>query len=621
MKYLLGILVTAALFLLLGLLVAVKPKTARKITAGMLVFAGISSFLLYGYGFISVTDNLILAVFKTLFAVFGCFIGNSEYEAIAAAPYMETAVMQILVVGVQVCALYATASAVAVSIGREAMKRLRLKMIRRNHISVILGTCQEALSFGKELAQRKREAVVFVAEEATGDAEAAAEADGSVLRTDLHAVNGDRKFLRSIGFGKGSRKLTLYALEKNSAANIQYAKQLLKALQQSNVAPEQLQLVVLAREEVAVSHLQATPDKYGYGFVTAVTEPQMAARLLTLKYPPYKTVTFDETGKACEDFEALLIGFGQVGQAVLRSLVMNGQFEGSKFRMAVFSPDCKEAEAGFFRQHQSLCKAYDISFYNGDGRSEELYRFLDLQGGKLKYVAVCTGNEKMNREIAEDLTKYFYDKGYTVPVFKCSGAGVDAYAPDGTVTQSHKLYSTQLLRSSDLDRRAMVLNHRYQANSDSTALENWLKCDYFSRQSCRASADFVPAMLYAVGKTPEQVAEGDWQLTDAQKENLSKTEHLRWCAFHYCMGFSPMENEEFAQRAQMYRQQMQQEGKATVRIGKNMQGKTHACLVSWEELDILSKKEEAVTGKYVDYKMMDTDNVLAIPELLKQIEQ
>ena len=165
---------------------------------------------------------------------------------------------------------------------------------------------------------------------------------------------------------------------------------------------------------------------------------------------------------------------------------------------------------------------------------------------------------------------------------------------------------------------ATVINHKYQSSTAKNALQNWMECDYFSRQSCRASADFIPAMLRAVNKTAEQVAEGDWDLNDIQKENLSKTEHLRWCAFHYCMGFSSMSDKEFEERCELYRQQIANDGKSNIRISKNMISRTHACLVGWEKLKTLSEKEANVTGKYRDYQAMDTDNVMLIPELLKE---
>ena len=42
--------------------------------------------------------------------------------------------------------------------------------------------------------------------------------------------------------------------------------------------------------------------------------------------------------------------------------------------------------------------------------------------------------------------------------------------------------------------------------------------------------------------------------------------------------------------------------------------------VPWDELDELSGREEAVTGKNPQYKAMDIANIKAIPEILKQIK-
>ena len=161
----------------------------------------------------------------------------------------------------------------------------------------------------------------------------------------------------------------------------------------------------------------------------------------------------------------------------------------------------------------------------------------------------------------------------------------------------------------------MIVNHYYQGGNK-TPLENWMNCDYFSRMSCRAFGDFIEAVLRAAGKTEEQALANEWIFSDSMMENLGKMEHDRWCAFHYCMGFSPMGEEEYAQRAAEYSCQMARDGKATIRIGKNMAGRTHACLIDWDELDELSARENAITGKAVNYKSMDMENIRIVPDLL-----
>lgn len=77
----------------------------------------------------------------------------------------------------------------------------------------------------------------------------------------------------------------------------------------------------------------------------------------------------------------------------------------------------------------------------------------------------------------------------------------------------------------------------------------------------------------------------------------------------------------FSERADIYCRQKARVGKATIRIGKNMHRKTHVCLIPWEELNALSAKESAITGKEIDYQAMDTNNVLAVPQLLKPAEE
>ncbi len=618
MTYVVSILITAILFILLILLLSVKPSISKKITFASLALAGISGFFIYGYAYAVITDNIILAALKALHSVCGSFVGTNSYNAISSVPIMQTTAMQIFFAFVNICALYATASAIITTIGREALKKLRLWLVRRGTINLIYSINTDTLNFGRELVQKKQGIVVFVDENITSSD--VISDMGGVLKTDVHAVRADSKFLRSIGFHRGHRKLTLYALNKNSTANISYAKALLKSLSECNAPTENLSLVVLGQEEAAISQLQNTPQHYGYGFVNALNEPQMAARLLVSKYPPCDMISFDNNGKATEDFDALLIGFGQVGQAVLKTIIMNSQFEGSNFHLSVFATDCNNTDGRFSDQLSALCDNYDISFNGFDARSRKMYEYLSQHRNTLKYVVISTGREDINHEIAEDLVEYFQRYGCSVPIFKCSRKGVSAYAVDGTVAESHSVYQRELLCGEYLDKMAMVINQQYQSSSSKTPLQNWMECDYFSRQSCRASADFVPAMLRAVGKTAEQVVAGEWDLTDAQKENLSKTEHLRWCAFHYCMGFSAMTDEEFNNRANMYSQQLAQNGSSNLRIGKNMTARTHACLVSWDELKTLSEKEAAVTGKYRDYQAMDTDNVMAVPELLQAVK-
>ena len=66
---------------------------------------------------------------------------------------------------------------------------------------------------------------------------------------------------------------------------------------------------------------------------------------------------------------------------------------------------------------------------------------------------------------------------------------------------------------------------------------------------------------------------------------------------------------------------MKENGSSKFRIGKDLDARIHACLIDWDSLDELSVRENAVTGKKLDYKQMDKNNVLTLDQLLKAAEK
>ena len=95
---------------------------------------------------------------------------------------------------------------------------------------------------------------------------------------------------------------------------------------------------------------------------------------------------------------------------------------------------------------------------------------------------------------------------------------------------------------------------------------------------------------------------------------------MRWNAFHYVMGYRPMSREEFEANAATWARCRAEGLPCNIKIAKNSAARTHASLIPWEDLDELSARENAVTGRGVDYKQMDINNVLTLPAMLKALE-
>ena len=204
----------------------------------------------------------------------------------------------------------------------------------------------------------------------------------------------------------------------------------------------------------------------------------------------------------------------------------------------------------------------------------------------------------------------------SIGVVQCGDGTVRYQERVGSPIRVVNIFTTEYLSAEAPDRKAMILNAAYD-HSDRSTWEKWVACDSFSKMSSRASADFIPAFLRIAGTSRDEVLAGDWHPSDEMLQVLGETEHLRWNAFHFATGYRPMSKEEFEANARVWRQ-CRAEGKACgIKIAKNSRARTHACLIPWAELDELSDRENAITGRNVDYKQIDIDNVLTMPKILK----
>lgn len=608
---------TVALMLALTLSLGLQSKTMKRLTGVLLLFTGASGVFLYGYGYTKLTGNVLQALIRTLFSVFCMFLGRNEIGAISAVPELAAPGIQVFIYAVHLLALYCTASAVIVTLGTRLIRSLRLLLARRGDLHVIYGVNEQTTTFGEKLRKAEKGFVVFVNDGSGSAFEGAVLRMGGLMFDSEDAKKPTAAFLKKIGMRPGKRRLMLYCLDDSDTKNLQYAESMRQVLAAAEIDPSQTSLTVLLAEADVGAVLQASGEAYGYGSVSAFERAELLARMMIRTWAPWQTISFDGKARAEENFEMLVIGFGATGQAALRSLVMNGQFEGSRFRAVVLSEDSSRRAGNFFARYSALCKKYDITFHDVNARSIEAYRIITERFQHINYVAVCTGNEKENAEIALELSGFFRARGLHPVIVQCGTNTISRISnKDGLVTTVN-MYSPEILCGRKLDLMAMQLNHCYHEKDGKTPEEDWASCDYFSRMSCRAAADYMDVFLHAAGTDREKVLAEGFAPSEEVMETLSRTEHLRWCAFHFAMGYDTMPEEIFAQRAAIFRRQQAETGKGSIRIGKDTDARLHACLIPWEELPALAEREFAVTGRRVDYFKMDRDNVCLAVDMLR----
>ena len=610
------VILSTALLLAMVLNLALKPSFSARLTTICMIIAFVGGVLIYGVGFAESTGDIGLSMIRTPFCVVKMFVGINDYGSIAGTSPVATPFRLIVFWIIHLLAFYSMASAAMFTLGEEALRYLRMILSAKGDLTLIYGINDRSIDLGKECREAGTGSVVFIAENADHTAVTDLNNMGMSVISGPSAVSSARSVMRRLRVSR--RSINVFAMDEEDK-DLFYALDLKNALKEAGVSPEKTAITLPGAEDIITSMLQVSADQYGYGYVNVYDSAMLSARALIKTCPPWELVRFGSDGRALEDFDCAIVGFGRHGQAVLKQLLMNGQFAGSTFHAAVFSPNF-EKEAGYMKAEcSSMFENYDIRSFNADGRSIEFYHYVDNRLSTLKLIAVCTGSEESDREISDNLMMYLKRrKAEHICVIRCGKDGVRYQETVGSPIITADIYSLEYLSAQKADRDAIIINSTYD-DSDRTDWEKWVACDSFSKMSSRASADFIPAFIRASGMTADEVRAGNWPPAADILEVLGETEHLRWNAFHFVMGYSPMSSGEFDERADIYRKHTEK-GLPGIRLSKDSENRTHACLIPWNELDDLSKKESSVTGREVNYKQYDINNVLIIPEIFKQRE-
>ncbi|MBR3200644.1 MAG: hypothetical protein IKG17_04820 [Mogibacterium sp.] len=611
------VILSTALLLAMVLNLALKPSFSARLTTICMIIAFAGGVLIYGVGFAESTGDIGLSMIRTPFCVIKMFVGINDYGSIEGTSPVGTPFRIVLFWIIHLLAFYSMASAAMFTLGEEALRYLRMILSAKGDLTLIYGINDRSIKLGRECRKAGAGSVVFIAENADHDAVTDLNNMGMSVISGPSAVSSDKSVMRKLRAGR--RSINVFALDEEDK-DLFYALGLKDALKEFDVPPEKTAITLPGAEDIITSMLQVSADQYGYGYVNVYDSAMLSARALIKVCPPWELVKFGSDSRAQEDFDCAIVGFGRHGQAVLKQLLMNGQFAGSTFHSAVFSPNF-ENEAGYMKAEcASMFENYDIRSFNADGRSIEFYNYVDNRIDTLKLIAVCTGNEESDREISDNLMMYLKRRNAEhICVVRCGKDGVRYQETVGSPIITADIYSLEYLSAQNADRDAIIINSTYD-DSDRTDWEKWVACDSFSKMSSRASADFIPAFISASGMTAEEVMAGSWPPAADVLEVLGETEHLRWNAFHFVMGYSPMSSAELDERTDTYRKRIEK-GLPGIRLFKDSENRTHACLIPWDELDALSEKEKSITGRAVDYKQYDINNVLIIPEILKQGEK
>ena len=614
-----SVLLGGAIILAVLLTMTLKPSFFSRLVVVSTIVTVAGGLFYYGFGYYEVSRSFVLTALRTPVFVFRMFLGVNELATISGTWPVSSKIGLAGFWLVHMLAFFSAASAAMNTLAAETVRQLRSLLSRRGDLTLIYGINEKSIAMGQECLTSGKSSVVFVSDNASNATVKDLNAMGMSAVIGPSAVTCDDKTIRKLHIG--NRTLTVYAIDEDSDRDLFFALRLKESLERLNIPAKNTRITLPGAEDIITSMLQVSPDQYGFGYVSVYDASDLTARALIRLCPPWESVTFDSDGLAKEDYECVIVGFGSHGQAVLKQLVMNAQFAGSCFRATIFSRSIS-AEAGYIKADSpELLSKYEIKSVEADARSSSFYEFIQKRLSTLKLIAVCTGDEENNREISDTLMLFLQRRGAeNICVVRCGDTGVYYQERVGSPIMTTDIYTQAFLSAEDADRNAIVLNSVYDT-SEKSDWEKWVECDSFSKMSSRASAEFQPAFIRAAGSSREEMLSGEWHPTEKMLENLGKTEHLRWNAFHFANGYRTMSDEEFEANVAEWRRCQEEGVPCKIRITRNTAARTHACLVSWDDLDALSFKVSAVMGRSVDYKQYDINNVLALPKLLQAGEE
>ncbi len=623
-------------------------KMQRLIFTCLLIVV-ISGLGFYGFGLSSPEDTigqLMINAFKTVAYTISMFGGGEKFDTLMKVNgwFANNVVWQIIYWLVHLLAVFVTASAVLITWGKKLLSRIKL-MIPDKDLCILYCDNDRKIDYVAQLEQ-KGYRILYI-----GEFSKELNNKLSEYRVGFIAdkqVKKDGKWLKPfLLLRKNTMNIQVICVSQDDSKAVNFLRTLFDSFTSLKVSTRNVKAHILGKNVVDYAFVSDLKDYEGYRYITEVYAiGEMAAHELVRKARPYETMKFDyETCKAQNDFNAMIIGFGDVGQDVLRYLIRYSQFLGSTFSAEVYDVDIDNCGGLFREMYSDMIERYNVSFHSLNAFGAQIYQNFS-EKHKLNYIVACTGDDETNRQIINNLQTYrqIHGECFTEKsVIACaSKTRIEVLFSDGHV---------EYMKTADIDdfidekvnMTARHINDVYylsKAGYSQTELTDlWYKKDPIDRLSSVAAAEYLDTFFACSNSWGLSRKELEKKINDSLSKILPELEHMRWNAFESTIGVSQMSREEFQNnidRCLKLTEKAIESGSdedlseaekqfAITRkdLGPYGLGGRHACLADWDELPELWKMYEPMLTRYnelmsmhgkkttraVDFQMLDVKNI------------
>jgi len=667
---LLLILISCVIFIFCVLFLTARYK---RILLGVCFVFIATGFIIYTKGYLSsgmgFTDSLFAAL-RGMFSTARMFSANEDYGILADLQGTQWLTENICIKIILWCCFLSAPVIVYIAFitffGRKFIDNFRLFFGSHKEVYIIKGFDKNAFFLAENIVTHdaktkknkpdNKRLVVFLLEEEDDEkkiSEKAARFGGIVKMLDRKhdlkyyikkAKLKKRNWIYNllVKFKRIKEKKYYIILMPQNTSTMDDVRLIVEYAKEKKVKHEELDIFVFTsseweREKIEeITQLkESNQRKYPYTF-HIVNEIELLTRQMINKHPPYECKRLNFSGGTAEcDFTVMIIGFGPVGQSALLRLVMNGQFMGSRMRAIIVDNDIENLQDCFIRRYPCLDLCCKMEFVNINVLRNKFINLLNNEKN-IDYIVTALHSDEMNKQIALDIKHHYETNDIKelpfIAVAEMNGslreinqAEKDKKRQDKNKGENifvfgsrEEIYKESVIIRQKADLRAQAVNKVYDENT------HWHELNWFTQESNRAAADFIPAML-KLAKLSEEEAMNRKTLTndDNFKKILAQTEHLRWNAFHAAMGYRPISVKEMIQRFDKYTGERDTKDHLTF-CRRDEKYRLHVCLVPWEELEKINEayhklacRTNVLKEQNRDFMENDLNIIVNIPKFLE----
>lgn len=610
----LGIIMISIFIVVLGMVVnnAFKYKDENSIIRNEeLVIAVIAIFgvIIYAIGYFCEFDGSMLSFFicleRTFLATILMFLGVDKLGEISNNSIINNNIMLLAFWSCHLIAVTLTINVALQTFGKKFLINTKFFFSKHSDIYIIYGLNDRTIKLAKALnAYDKNKKYILIVDEKTEKQfeESINNQKSNILyRNDKRALEVNKSFIESLHLNQNC-KLVLYSLKDDYKANFDYAVKFDEKMK--SYVPKKYSLKMIGDEFEIYNNLN---DNTKYEDIYVFDECDLVTRQLINYYPPCNYIDFENyKAKKGSIFKCMIIGLDDFGQEAFKKLLLNGQFYNNEFNIFLVDENVDEKLGVFKANYKGLFDEECILNWKYETidtqylSSEVCYK---IKNGKIKYIVVSTNNNENNMYIAKKLYSFKHYNSIEFDIFVCNNDALIKYNGINDI-KKYDIYSAEMLLKNDID--DYVKKYHYKGKYKEkyhNKEECWKNTDAYGRLSNRAAADFSKSFLKILNIDKKDITTKIDSLSMEEKETLAKTEHLRWCAYEYLLGFTKMSRDvhkEFEDRIDKER-------------------KLQACLVDWDELDEVSKIQNSLKKEENrNFKMADINNVDALKEIFSE---